>query len=51
MQLSSEVQILANVCDLVLLELFAGTTSAAKVTESIEMIGAEKVAGIILRRR
>ena len=51
MKLSSEVQILANVSDMVLFELVSHTTTKEKVTDAIEMLGAEKIAGIVFRNQ
>ena len=50
-KLSSEVQILSNVSDMVLFELCSGAVSETEVTEGIEMIGSEKVAGLIFKQR
>lgn len=49
MRLSSEVQILANVCDMVLFQLTAGTATEQQVADAIEATGAERVAGIVMR--
>ncbi|XOV86644.1 MAG: hypothetical protein ACFHX7_16945 [Pseudomonadota bacterium] len=49
MRLSSEVQILSNVSDFVIFQITAGDVTEQQITEAIEMIGAEKVAGVVLR--
>jgi protein-tyrosine kinase len=49
MRLSSEVQILANLSDMLIFEVRSGSVLKEKITDSIEMIGLEKVAGVILR--
>lgn len=47
--LSSEVQVLANISDMVVFEITAGTVSKDEISEAVEMIGPEKVAGILFR--
>ncbi len=47
MKLSSEVQILSNVSDMVIFEVDAGTVTEAQVADAVEMIGSERVAGIV----
>ena len=49
MRLSSEVQILANLSDMLIFEIESSSVTKEKITESIEMIGLDKVAGVILR--
>lgn len=49
MRLSSEVQTLANVSDMVLFQVTTGLITKQQLTEAVELIGAEKVAGIVLR--
>jgi Mrp family chromosome partitioning ATPase len=49
LSISSEVQVLANISDMVLLEVSAGTVSQAQIKEAVEMIGADKVAGVLFR--
>lgn len=49
LSVSSEVQVLANISDMVLLEISAGTVSMAQITEAVEMIGTDKVAGVLFR--
>ena len=49
MNLSSEVQILANISDMVIFEISAGTVSPTDVSEAVEMIGPDKVAGMLFR--
>jgi Mrp family chromosome partitioning ATPase len=48
MKLSSEVQVLANVSDQVVFQLDSGTVDEQQVTEAVEMIGPEKVAGVVV---
>ena len=48
-RLSSEVQILANISDMVLFQLHPGTVTPQQINEAIEVIGADKVAGVVLR--
>ncbi len=50
MRLSSEVHILSNISDMVLFELTAGTVDDSRVTEAVDMIGQEKIAGIVFRQ-
>jgi len=47
MKLSSEVQVLANVSDNVIFQLDSGVVDEPQVTEAVEMIGPDKVAGIV----
>jgi protein-tyrosine kinase len=49
MVLSSEVQVLSNVSDMVIFEMTPGTVTADQVKDAVEMIGAEKVAGILFQ--
>ncbi len=49
MAVSSEVQVLANISDMVLFEMSAGTVTSGQITEAIAMIGPEKVAGVLFR--
>jgi protein-tyrosine kinase len=49
LSVSSEVQVLANISDMVLLEISAGTVSLAQISEAVEMIGTDKVAGVLFR--
>lgn len=49
MKLSSEVQILANVCDMVLFQVTSGLVTQQQITDAVELIGADKVAGIVFR--
>jgi protein-tyrosine kinase len=49
MTTSSEVHVLSNISDMVLFELSPGTVTSTQVTEAIEMIGPEKVAGVLFR--
>ena len=49
MKLSSEVQVLANLSDMVLFQLVSGLVTEQQVTAAIELVGADKVAGIVLR--
>ncbi|MCB1691868.1 MAG: hypothetical protein KDI19_03835 [Pseudomonadales bacterium] len=49
MKLSSEVLVLANVCDMVIFQLSSGLVSQAQVTDAVELIGTTKVAGIVMR--
>ncbi len=51
MKLSSEVQILSNICDMIVFEVVSGLTDAAEIREAIEMIGQEKVAGVVFKNR
>jgi len=47
MQLSSEVQILSNISDQVVFELNAGEVDESQVAKAVQMIGPEKIAGIV----
>lgn len=49
MVLSSEVQVLSNVSDMVIFEMTPGTVTADQVRDALEMIGPEKVAGILFQ--
>lgn len=49
MKMSSEVRVLSNVSDMVVFQLNAGAVNEQQVTEAIEMIGADKIAGIVMR--
>lgn len=49
LRLSSEVQILSNVCDFVLFQVRTGAVTEQQIGDAIEMIGPERVAGIVLR--
>lgn len=48
MRLSSEVQVLSNVSDHVVFQLDSGTVDEQQVTEAVDMIGTEKVAGVVV---
>ena len=50
MRLSSEVQVLSHVSDMVLFQITSGLVTEQQVTDAIELVGAEKVAGIVLRQ-
>lgn len=47
MKLSSEVQILSNISDLVVFELHPNTVEPDAIKDAVEMIGADKIAGIV----
>jgi protein-tyrosine kinase len=47
MKTSSEVQVLSNVSDSVIFQLDSGAVDESQVVDAVEMIGAEKVAGIV----
>ena len=49
MSLSSEVQILSNIVDIVVFELLSSTVTKDQVTDAVEMIGQDKIAGIVFR--
>ena len=49
MSVSSEVQVLANVSDMVLFELTPGSVTKSHIVDAVEMIGPEKVAGVLFR--
>ena len=49
LSMSSEVQVLANISDMVIFEITAGTVSKDDISEAVEMIGVEKVAGVLFR--
>jgi protein-tyrosine kinase len=48
MELSSEVQILSNVCDMFIFQFDPGTIVESQLSEAIEMIGRDKIAGIVM---
>lgn len=47
----AEVQILAELCDLVLLVVASGTTTESAVTAAAERIGSDKLAGVVFNER
>lgn len=47
MKLSSEVQILSNISDQVVFELNSGEVDEAQISRAVQMIGPEKIAGIV----
>lgn len=49
MTTSSEVQVLANISDMVVFEMTPGSASVAEVQEAVEMVGPEKVAGVLFQ--
>ena len=51
MRLSSEVKILSNISDMVVFELLASSVESTQVTAAIEMIGQDKIAGIVFKER
>ena len=51
MKLSSEVEILSRVADMVVYQVQANTVSSSQVVEAIEIVGADKVAGIVFKER
>ena len=46
--LSSDVQILANICDMVVLELKLNTVVEAEIAKALDMFDEEKLVGIVL---
>ena len=47
----AEVQILAELCDLVVLVVASGTTTEVAVSAAVERIGSEKLAGVVFNER
>ena len=47
MKLSSEVQILSNISDQVVFELNSGEVDESQISKAVQMIGPEKIAGIV----
>ncbi len=51
MSLSSEVLILSNISDMVIFEVLSSSVSKAQITDAIEMIGQDKIAGIVFQQQ
>ena len=49
MSVSSEVQVLANISDMVVFEVTPSSVTIAQVKDAVEMIGPEKVAGVLFQ--